>query len=392
MAAPSTTPVPARLTDAARHFDLDPSWCFLNAAYMGPIPTIAVEAAASSLQLKSRRPWEISPADFFEPVDRLRTEIACVIGGDADGVAVTTSVSYGMATAAANLAIGAGRRALVVEDQFPSNVYAWQEAARRDGGEVVTVARDETGLITPPLIAAIDDRTAVVAVAPCHWTDGLPVDLQTVRAACDDVGAALVLDVCQWAGAVPLGVEALRPDYVAGACYKWLLGPYGVGFLWVAPQHRSGRPLEFSWMPRADSDDFAGLVDYRDHYREGARRFDMGEAGSFAQVAGALAATELVNFWGVDRVAATISPLVDQLARGAHDLGLGVPPASARSPHLIGLTLPDHVTPRRVADHLTDERIHVSVRGRAVRIAPHVYNTTDDIDRLLGALAPVVHA
>lgn len=378
------TPLP----DAASEFQLDPDWCFLNAAYMGPIPTVAVEAAAASLQLKSRRPWEIQPADFFEPVDRLRSEIAEVIGGDVDGVAMTSSVSYGIATAAANLGIGPARRAVVIEDQFPSNVYAWQEVARRDGGEVVMVARDEAGLITPPLLDAIDGRTAIVAVAPCHWTDGLPVDLSAVRAACDEVGAALVLDVCQWVGAVPFDVNELRPDYVAGACYKWLLGPYGVGFLWVAPQHRDGRPLEFSWLPRADSADFARLVDYRDDYRAGARRFDMGESANFAQVAGALAATELVNSWGVDRIAATISPLVDQLAGGADELGLGVPPPHARSPHMIGLTLPDHVTPQRVADHLIDERIHVSVRGRAVRIAPHVYNSAGDIDRLLEALAP----
>ncbi len=396
MATPSITPLSTPesmpLTDAGRHFDLDPDWCFLNAAYMGPMPTVAVEAATSTLHLKSHRPWEIGPVDFFEPVDRLRGELAGLIGGDTDGVAITPSVSYGIATAAANLTVGPAKRVVVIRDQFPSNVYAWREAAGRDGGEVVTVARDEAGLITPPLLAAIDERTAVVAVAPCHWTDGLPVELGAVRAACDAVGAALVLDVCQWAGAAPLDVGGIRPDYVAGACYKWLLGPYGVSFLWVAPQHREGRPLEYSWMPRADSADFAGLVDYRDEYRAGARRFDMGESANFAQVAGALAAAELVSSWGVDRVAATIGPLTGRLARGAEDLGLGVPPPGARSAHMVGLTLPDHVTPQHVADHLREERIHVSVRGRAVRVAPHVYNSVDDVDRVLAALASIVRA
>lgn len=89
------------LEDAAAHFDLDPDWRFLNAAYMGPMPRVAVEAATASLQLKSRRPWEIHPVDFFEPVDRLRQELADV----------TSSVSYGIAVAAANLTVGPGAMA-----------------------------------------------------------------------------------------------------------------------------------------------------------------------------------------------------------------------------------------------------------------------------------------
>src|SRR6185437_13833790 len=107
------------------------------------------------------------------------------------------------------------------------------------------------------------------------------VELEPVAVRAREVGAQLVIDGSQSIGAMPLNVHTLRPDFLVTVGYKWLLGPFGLGYLYIAEQHRRGEPLEENWISRADSQDFARLVDYRDDYQPGARRFDVGQRTHF---------------------------------------------------------------------------------------------------------------
>jgi selenocysteine lyase/cysteine desulfurase len=318
---------------------------YFNCAYMGPLPRLAVEAGRRGLERKAR-PWEIGVSDFFEPLERVRLLFAHLVGGDADGVCIVPSVSYGIALAAANLRVGRGETIVVLSEQFPSNVYVWHDVAARNDARVVTVPRPADDDWTVALEQAIDERCAVVAIPPCHWTDGTAVDLVRVGDHARSIGAALVVDACQAAGAIPLDVGQIQPDFLVSAAYKWLLGPYSVGFCWMAPNRREGRPLEQNWITRSGSDDFAGLVNYCDDYSPGARRYDMGEVSNFALLPVAIASMELLAGWGVDAVAAHAQTLTSAIARGASDLGFGVAAPAARSPHLLGLRLPRDSTPR----------------------------------------------
>ena len=265
-----------------RHrFDLPREVAYLNCAYMSPLLLDAVEIGQRALARKAR-PWTIRPADFFSGPEEARALFARLIGADADGVALVPSASYGLAAAAANLPLKPGQRVLIPQDQFPSNVHIWHSRAAELGAEVVTVAPGPDGDLGAALLAAIDERTAIVACPHCRWTDGALIDLARVGAAARAVGAALVLDLTQSAGALPIDLAAVQPDFLVAATYKWLLGPYSMGFLYVAPRHRDGRPLEQTWIGREGAQDFTRLVDYQDAYRPGARRFDMGEAANFA--------------------------------------------------------------------------------------------------------------
>ena len=237
--------------------------------------------------------------DFFGPLERARSLFAHVVSGDANGVCIVPSVSYGIALAAANLPVGRGETIVVLSEQFPSNVYGWHDLAARAGAEMVTVPRPADDDWTTGLEEAVDERCAVVAVPACHWTDGTAVDLVRIGQRARSMGAALVIDACQAAGAIPLDVGQIQPDFLVSAAYKWLLGPYSVGFCWVAPNRREGRPLEQNWITRAGSDDFAGLVDYCDDYAPGARRYDMGEVSNFALLPVAIASMELLAGWGL---------------------------------------------------------------------------------------------
>ena len=366
-------------------FDIPTDVAYLNAAYMGALPESAVRAGEQALADKAR-PWRVGAEDFFEPVATLRPKLAGVLGGDAAGIALTSSVSYGVAVAANNLPVRSGQQILVLAEQFPSNVYAWRELARRNDAEVVVVERPSDQDWAGAIDRAVSEQTAIVAVPACHWTDGTRVDLDVVGARVREVGAALVVDVCQAAGAVPVDVERIEPDFVVGAVYKWLLGPYSLGYLWVAPQHRDGEPIEFNWITRAGSEDFAALVDYGDEYGPGARRFDTGEVSNFVGVAVANAAMDFLADHPPVAVAEHGRHLTTRILDGAAELGFVVPPENVRSPHLVGIGLPGRLEPAALAAHLAERHVHVSVRGSSVRISVHLWNTQDDVDRLLGAL------
>ncbi|HMS87635.1 MAG TPA: aminotransferase class V-fold PLP-dependent enzyme, partial [Acidimicrobiales bacterium] len=242
-------------------FELPHGVAYLNTAYMGPVPLHAVADGWSGLGRKAR-PWTIATDDFFVPVEQFRGLIAALLGApdDPEGVAVTPSVSYGVATAVRNLSLRPGQAVVVLERQFPSDVYGWQHLAERDGGRVVTVATPTDLDWTAAVLATLHDlgdQVGVVSVPPCHWTDGGLVDLVAVAAAARDLGAAVCVDLCQWLGAAPFDVHEVQPDFAFGATYKWLCGPYSVGFLWAAPHRRGGEPLEHGWTPRANSHDLS---------------------------------------------------------------------------------------------------------------------------------------
>jgi len=386
---PVSTPTSA-FADARARFDLPDEVAYLNCAFMGPMPVASIEAGAAGLARKGR-PWTIVPDDFTEPVDRLRTGIADLLGvaDDVDGVAITPSVSYGVATAAANLSLDAGQVAVVLHKQFPSDVYGWEVLAERSGGSLHVVDSPSDGDWSAALLQAIDDlgdRVGLVSAPPCHWIDGGRVDLAAVSVAARRVGAAVAVDVCQSLGAVPFDVGEVRPDFVVGATYKWLLGPYSVGFLWAAPHRRQGVPIEHGWTGRANSHCLACLADYTREYQPGARRFDVGEVANFALVPAASASIDLIRSWRPAAIADHAATITERVADGAAALGLDVAPAHLRSPHILGIRVGADVDAEALAPALAEHQVHVSVRGDAVRVSAHAFNTLEDADRLVAAL------
>jgi selenocysteine lyase/cysteine desulfurase len=371
--------------DCQRHlFDIPEDVAYLNCAYMSPLLRAAAEAGAAAVRGK-QHPWEIRPADFFSLPDRGRAAFAQLIGASAEDIAVIPSISYGVTLAAHNVSLERGQEVLVLGEQFPSNVYPWRAVAAERGARVRTVeaAREEGW--TPPLLDAIGPRTAVVAVPHCHWTDGSLIDLLAVRARTREVGAALVLDVAQSCGAWPLDVQAVQPDFLVAVTYKWLLGPYSLGFVYVAPEHQGGQPLEHNWIGRAGAEDFARLVEYTDAPAPGARAFDMGERAQFQLMPMAVAALEQILAWGVENIAATLTERTGAIAARAAALGLRSAPAESRAGHYLGLRFRDGV-PSGLLDQLARRNVYVSVRGDSVRVTPHLYTTNGDVDRFFEAL------
>jgi selenocysteine lyase/cysteine desulfurase len=369
-----------------RHlFEIPDDIAYFNCAYMSPLLRAVRETGERSVAKKSR-PWELVPAYFFEVLHEARSRFATLIAAAPDDIAVIPAVSYGMATAAQNTRMAPGTRVLLLEGEFPSTIYAWRARAAESGAEAILLPRPRDDDWTRTVLEAIDERTAAAALPQCHWTDGALLDLTAIAARLREVGAVLALDLTQTLGAMPFDLESVRPDWLIVATYKWLLGPYSVGFMYVASQRQEGRPLEHSWMAREGAEDFSRLVHYRERFQPGARRYDVGEPSNFALMPMATAGLAQILAWGVGAIQDTLSDMTASIVADAEPLGFSAVPGARRAGHYLGLRRVGGL-PAGLPERLSAARVFASVRGDALRITPHLYNTAQDRGRLLEVLA-----
>jgi len=383
---PSAEAVAAPHLPPQRHlFDIPGDVAFFNFCSQSPLLRSAAEAGAAGLARKLR-PWEVPLGDHFAVPEAARRPVARLIGAVAADIAVVPAVSYGIAVAAANLPLAAGQRIVVLEGQFLSNLLPWQDLARRCGGRVVEVPRPAERPWTEAVLEAIDADTAIVALPNLLWTDGTRIDLAAVARRARAVGAALVLDLAQSLGALPFDVGEVDPDFMVGITYKWLLGPYTLGFLYVAPRRQAGRPLEPGFLLRAEEPQMRRALGWQGGVPLGARRFDMGEAANFALLPAATAALEQILEWGVPAIQASLGRIMARLLPELAELGLApVPRPDERAGHLLGFRLPPGA-PADLAARLAQRGVHASVRAGILRIAPHLSVTPEDERRLVDGL------
>jgi len=378
------------LTCQKAQFSLPDDEHYLNCAYMSPLSQ-AVEAAGVAGVRRKRVPSRLTPTDFFTEADRARQLFATLVQAEASRIAIVPSASYGLAIAARNLPVERGQRIVVTHEQFPSNVHPWRRVAAERGADLRVVAAPEGSHArgrdwNVRLLEQIVPGTAVVALGHVHWTDGTRFDLEAIGARARDVGAALVVDGTQSIGALPFSVGTVQPDLLVTAAYKWLMGPYSLGFTYLGPRFDDGVPLEETWIGRAGSEQFKDLVNYRDDYQPGAVRYDVGERSNFALMPMAIAALEQLLAWTPEAIQDYTHQLTAPLVDEVRALGYTVEDEGYRGGHLVGLRVPAGIDLLAVADRLRERRVHVSLRGSAIRVSPHLYNDAADIDALVDAL------
>ena len=373
-------------------FEIPDDVTYLNCASMSPQLHAVTQAGIDAVRAKAS-PWHLRASDWFTGAEPLRTLFARVVGAEADSIALVPSASYGLAIAAANVPVRAGQAIIVLDREFPSSTYTWRELARRCGARVITVTREAGESWTDALLAALStENVAAVATPVCHWTDGALIDLERLAPAVRSAGAALVIDASQAAGAHPIDIATIQPDFLVAVGYKWLMGPYSLGYLHVSPRWQEvGTPIEQSWMVRAGAEDFTRLVDYVDDYRPGARRFDMGEFSQFVLAPMATVALTQVLEWTVPYIHDNVAVLTRLIAREAEALGCSVAPESERVGHMLGLQLPGGL-PTGLTERLAAARVFVSVRGDSIRVAPHLYNDARDVARFIDVLRSAMRA
>ncbi len=361
-------------------FDIPDSVTYLACASQTPLLRASVTAGESGV-LRKAHPWEPHREDAAREAAEARALFAGLIGATASDIALVPATSYGIAVAAANLDVGPNREILVLEEQFPSNYYAWHRLAAEHDAKLVTVERPADSNWTAAVLRQIRPETDIVAVPPCHWTDGSRLDLEAIGAKCRSIGAALAVDGTQLIGAAPFDVAAVQPDFMVCSAYKWLLCPYTLAFLYVAPHRQNGQPIEFHAGARRDD---PGHSDHESRYPtafvDSAHRFDMGERNNLINLPMAVAALNQLHEWGPESIAATMAPITDQIADGASERGFTVPPKAHRIAHFIGFRGTETPAPD-LADRCAADGVHFNLRSDAIRISPYLFTDEMDIDR-----------
>ena len=366
-------------------FDIPRDVCFLNAAAWSPLPRAVQEAGRAGVARKGQ-PWKLD-ADFMsKQYERARRAAAALIGAEPVDIALIPSVGYGVSTAGKVIRLPRGSRVLVLQDDHTSPVLEWMSRAEEGGFTVEQVKQPGDGDWTSAVLDAMTRRDApplsLVSISSVHWSDGGAIDLTRVAEAARQAGAAFLVDATHDAGVRRIDVKSLDPDFLIFPTYKWVLGPYGRAFMYVARRRQNGVPLEQT-APARKGVAAEQNVYFRDlSYADGARRYDMGERDHFITLEMAAVGMEMMAGWGNDAIVARLSMLTDRLADGLANTGVRVIDRKLRAPHLLCLQFPNGMADD-LPQKLAAENVYAAPRLGRLRISPHVYNDEQDVDRFV---------
>jgi selenocysteine lyase/cysteine desulfurase len=367
---------------------------YLNGAANSPLPRTAHRAVGEAWTLQAT-PSLIPFETMFTYADEIRARAGRALGLPEDEVSVTTSTTFGMMLLAQGLRWRQGDRLLIGPDEFPSNAYPWFALEER-GVRIDVVGRAGQPVTVDDLVAALDAGGPVraLSLAAVHYPTGDVQPLADLAEVVHARGALLVVDGSQAAGAVAIDWRASGVDAMAVSGYKWLLGPYGTGILWV----RSGLREELAnvngnWLAVEGSHDLTRLmVEYPRSYQAHARVFDAGEVASYFSLSAFRAGLDLLVEVGVAPIEMMHRALQDRAVAGLD--GAPLRPvtnlnAIRRSPMLMfegrnGLDL------SRLHADLTARHIDVSLRAGRLRLSPGIWNEESDIDTFVEATRQIV--
>jgi selenocysteine lyase/cysteine desulfurase len=370
-------------------FEMPRNICYLNSASYSPLPLRTQEAARAAVGRKAT-PWKLDASFANRQHERARLAAARLIHADAADIALIPSISYGVATAAKLLRLAPAARVLVLENDHSSPVLEWQTRADSQGFSIETVRQREDGDWTSAVLAAIERPGAppvgLASISSVHWSDGGLIDLEKVGEALRRRGAVFLIDATHGVGVLKMDVTALDPDFVIFPTYKWLLGPYGRAFIYIAKRHQDGIPLEQTAFGRRDvrAENAIYFADTR--YVADARRFDMGERDHFISMEMAAIGMEMMAEWGAVAIVQRLAMLTERIAGGLRGTGVRVPEPHLRAPHILSLGFADGL-PDGLVEGLASEGIYVAARLARMRVSPHVFNDEEDTDRFVAALA-----
>lgn len=379
------TPDLLRLRD--QEFPVTRECVYLNHAGVGPLSRRAAERMAMLAATVSRsgdRLW----ADRMEEVERVRGLAARMLGArEAREVAFVENTSTALSLVAEGLDWKPGDNVVGAALEFPSNVYPWMSLAAR--GVEYRRAEERDGRIDPgELFALIDSRTRMVALSWVQYASGFRSDLERIGRACRELGILFVVDVIQGLGALGLDVEADFVDVAAASAHKWLLGPEGIALLYVSDRVVERlRPLRSGW--RSVRDPFQ-WTDFDLTWGDGAKRFESGTLNVYGILAlgGSL---EVLLEIGAGEIEPRVLALANLAARGLANLDFKVVSSRHRQETSgIVTAVPSGRTADELVKRLNERGVVVAARAGRLRIAPHFYNTADEIERCLEELVRLI--
>ena len=352
---------------------------------MSPMLRKAEERGIVGIQRK-RNPAQIQAHDFFDQAKQVKQKFARLINSEAKSIAIMPSASYGLMNAVQNVKFEPGQHALTISDEFPSGQFALHRWCTTHGAELKICSPESNKQVyhnwNRNLLETINDRTALVLMSSVHWMDGTLFEIAQIGQRCKEVGAAFIVDGSQSVGALPIDVQEAGIDALVCATYKWLLGPYSIGLAYYGERFEDGMPIEESWMNRTNAQQFSNLTDYDLIYKEGAQRYNVGETSHFIHMPILDEGLKQLLTWRPGNIQTYCKNLTADLIQALKELDIQIEDDDHRAFHLFGIKLPEEINAEQLIHTFRKEKIFLSVRGNSIRISPHLYNTTTDIDLL----------
>lgn len=357
---------------------------YLNHASTGPLPARTVRAI-EDFNRKRMTPHELPDAMIFALLDDCRAQVARLINARETEIALATNTTFGLALAARMIDLKAGDIVLASDREFPANVYPW--AALKERGVTLELAPvtpqgwpDEDQLVR----RLADPRVKVLTVSLVQFSNGFQVDLARLSRETRATDTCLVVDAIQGVGQVPLDLQATPVDFLACGAQKWLLSPWGAGFMYVREEliARLTPPIT-GWMAYEGTDDFTRLTRYSEHLRDNARRFEMITL-PYQDFAGMNVSLDLLLSMKTEDIQRHILSLHGPVAGWAQ--AHGVPITSPQGKHGSGILCIATPDPGNVHRRLREASIVASLREGSIRLSPHFYNTMEEMYRVVDVL------
>ena len=357
---------------------------YLNHAAVSPPPLPTIEAIQAQLRDVAEH-GTINYRNWVATKERARSLVANMLGARPEQIAFMRNASDSLSTVANGLRWRAGDNLVTFRNEFPSNVYPWLRLREAQGVEVRMCEERDGRIDLEEMIALIDAKTRIVAVSQVQYASGFRADLERLARAARAHDALLVVDVIQAMGVIRTNVEAELIDGAAGAGHKWLLTPEGVGILYLSDRARDRiEPTLVGWTSVPDPEDY---TNFAQRWNRGALAWETGTAPT-ALIHGLEASLKLLTETGIERIASYLEQLTDYLCDRLNDRDYQV--VSSRQPgeksQIVCIRHTGGLTPMALYAHLKQRNIITAPRGDRLRIAPHCYNTREEIDELVGNL------
>ncbi|MGN6392900.1 MAG: aminotransferase class V-fold PLP-dependent enzyme [Gemmatimonadales bacterium] len=357
---------------------------YLNHASTGPLPE-RTRLALDAFNRRRATPFRLPDRDLFATLDRARQLIARLISATVEEIGLTVNTSFGIGAVARAIAWRPGDMVLVSDREFPANMYPWLRL-REIGVEVELVPTTPEGWPDEArlLERLADSRVRALAVSLVQFSNGYRADLDALSAATRRTGAYLVVDAIQAVGQLPVDVTRTPVDVLACGGQKWLLSPWGTGFVYVRRELIAQlRPPVTGWMAFEGTDDLTRLTEYSDSLRASARRFELATL-PYQDVTGLNSSLELILELGVERIQAHLQHMHAPVLGWARRRGARiVSPMGAHGSGILCLAPNDVGAAFR---RLKAARIICSLREGALRLSPHAYNTVQEMERVADVL------
>lgn len=357
---------------------------YLNHASVGPLPE-RTRMALDAFNLKRAAPFQLPDRELMQTLAESRRLASQLIGAQPEEIALTINTGFGLSLAARALPLRAGDIVLASDREFPANVYPWM--LLKELGVTLELAPttpqgwpDEEYLLE----RLLDPRVRVLSVSLVQFSNGYTVDLARLSAATRASGAYLVVDAIQGVGQIPVDIRSTPVDLLACGAQKWLLSPWGSGFVYVRRELvRELKPTITGWMAYEGTDDFSRLTQYNDTLRGDARRFELITL-PYQDFAGMNASLGLLLNLGIPNIENHLRALQEPVVAWAARSGARVVSPTGRRGSGILCVAPPNVGDAFRA--LKAAHIVCSLREGAIRISPHAYNTREEMEQVVEVL------